>query len=192
MSDAVNITQQRAVDLARQILLQKPVYLDTETTGLDKDDEVVEISIIDFDGSLLFTSLVKPTRPIPPEAQRIHHIKNTDVAASPAWPILWPRIRSFLFGRTIAAYNSPFDYRLMQQSHARYRLPWRDNLNMVDVLPVYSDFRGQWDPIRRSMKYFKLEDAGSYFNIPLLNEHRSEADALLVRALLHSMAGEPY
>jgi hypothetical protein len=42
------------------------------------------------------------------------------------------------------------------------------------------------------MKYFKLEEAGAYFKIPFLNEHRSEADALLVRALLHCIAGEPY
>jgi len=66
MSEAPSITQQnRAAELALQILAQKPVYIDTETTGLEKDDEVVEISIINFDGSLLFTSLVKPTQSIP-------------------------------------------------------------------------------------------------------------------------------
>jgi hypothetical protein len=62
----------------------------------------------------------------------------------------------------------------------------------VDILPLFSDYRGIWDPVRRSMKYFKLEEAGAFFNISLLNEHRSEADALLVRALLHSIAGVPY
>ena len=192
MSDEVHTTLNRAVDLARQILAQKPVYIDTETTGLEKEDEVIEISIVDSDGSLLFTSLIKPSRPIPLAAQRVHHIKDSDVATAPAWPILWPRIRSFLYGRPIAAYNAPFDYRMMQQSHARYRLPWRESLNMVDVLPIYSDFRSIWDPARRSMKYFKLEEAGAFFHISLLNEHRSEADALLVRALLHSIAGVPY
>lgn len=192
MSDATNNTQIRAMDLAQQILAKKPVYLDTETTGLEKEDEVIEISIVDFDGSLLFTSLVKPSQPIPLDAQRVHHIKDIDVVSAPAWPIIWPRVRSFLYSRSIAAYNAPFDYRMMQQSHARYRLPWRDNLNMVDILPIYSDFRGIWDPVRRSMKYFKLEEAGAFFNILLMNKHRSEADALLVRALLHSIAGVPY
>lgn len=192
MSDANNETRNRAIELARTLIEKKPVYIDTETTGLERDDEVVEISIIDFDGSLLFSSLVKPTRPIPPEAQRVHHISDKDVAAASPWPILWPRIRSFLYARQVAAYNASFDYRMMQQSHARYRLPWRDTLNMVDILPLYSDFRGVWDPMRRSMKYFKLEEAGAYFQIPLFNEHRSEADALLLRAVLHSIAGLPY
>lgn len=192
MFNAANNTHENAVNLARQILAQNPVYIDTETTGLERDDEVIEISIIESDGTLLFTSLIKPTRPIPLDAQRIHHIKDADVASAPAWPILWPKIRSFLYGRSVAAYNAPFDLRMMQQSHARYRLPWRETITMVDVLPVYSDFRGVWDPARRSMKYFKLEDAGASFNIPLLNAHRSEADALLVRAVLHCIAGESY
>ena len=192
MINSTNITKNKAVELANTIINQKPVYIDTETTGLDKEAEIVEISIVDSDGKCLFSSLVKPSRPIPLEVQKIHHITDADVAKSQAWPILWPRIRSFLFGRPIAAYNASFDYRMMQQSHARYRLPWRDNLNMVDVLPIYSDYRGVWDPMKRSMKYFKLEEAGNYFQIPLLNEHRSEADSLLVRAVLHSIAGLPY
>lgn len=185
-------SKSNAIELARKIIEQKPVYLDTETTGLDRDDEIVEISIVDFDGSLLFSSLVKPSRPIPPDAQRIHHISNTDVASAPAWPILWPNVRSYLYGRTIAAYNTSFDLRMMQQSHARYHLTWRESLKSIDVLSIFSDFRGVWDPVRRSMKFFKLEEAGAFFNIPLLNEHRSEADALLVRAVLHSIADEAY
>jgi DNA polymerase III epsilon subunit-like protein len=181
-----------AIELARTLIEQKPVYLDTETTGLDRDDEIVEISIVDFDGKTLFTSLVKPSKSIPADAQRIHHISNADVASAPAWPILWPNIRSFLYGRMIAAYNTSFDLRMMQQSHSRYNLTWRESLRSFDVLTIFSDFRGVWDPVRRSMKYFKLEEAGAFFNISLMNTHRSEADALLVRAVLHSIAGEPY
>ena len=181
-----------AIELARTLIEQKPVYLDTETTGLDRDDEIVEISIVDFDGKTLFTSLVKPSKSIPADAQRIHHISNADVASAPAWPILWPNIRSFLYGRMIAAYNTSFDLRMMQQSHSRYNLTWRESLRSVDVLTIFSDFRGVWDPMRRSMKFFKLEEAGAFFNISLPNAHRSEADALLVRAVLHSIAGEPY
>ena len=183
-----NKSRQAAMNLAEKAIESKPVYLDTETTGLEREDEIVEISLVDFDGSELFASLVKPSRPIPADVQRIHGISNEMVAASPAWPIVWARLRNLLFGRTIAAYNSPFDLRMMQQSHARYRLPWRENFTFVDVLPIYSDYRGVWDPIKRSMKYFKLEEAGRFFNISLPNAHRSTADALLTRAVLHCIA----
>lgn len=192
MLPSSNPNLENTIRLAGNRVNEKPVYIDTETTGLDKNDEIVEISIIDHDGSILLTSLIKPSQSIPLEAQKIHGISNEMVAASPAWPILWQRIRNVLYGRTIAAYNAPFDMRMMQQSHARYRVPWHENFNVVDILPLYSDFRGVWDPIRRSMKYFKLEEAGTYFNISLPNAHRSTADALLTRAVLHSIAGVPY
>jgi hypothetical protein len=42
------------------------------------------------------------------------------------------------------------------------------------------------------MKYFKLEEAGATFQIALPNAHRSTADSLLTRAVLHSIAGQSY
>lgn len=185
-------SREKAILTAQAMIEKHPVYIDTETTGLDRDAEVVEISIVDSGGSLLFSSLVKPLTPIPADVQRIHGITNAMVASAPAWPVIWPRVRSFLFGRVVGAYNAPFDLKMMQQSHTRYRLPWRETLNMLDILPLYSDFQSVWDPGRRSMKYFKLEEAGAYFKIPLPNAHRSAADALLTRAVLHSIAGQPY
>lgn len=185
-------TKESAVRMAQTKIAEKPLYIDTETTGLNRTDEVIEISIVDYEGTVLFNSLVKPTQPIRQDAQFIHGIDNKMVATAPAWPILWPKIREIFYGRTIAAYNAPFDLKMIQQTHARYRLPWRENLNMFDVLLIYSDYRGEWNAARGSMRYFKLEEAGQFFNIPLPNAHRSAADALLTRAVLHSIAGLPY
>jgi DNA polymerase III epsilon subunit-like protein len=190
--DSTPPSRPNAVRLAQAKILEKPLYIDTETTGLDKSAEVIEISIVEFDGRIIFNSLIKPTQPIPLDAQRIHGIDNEMIRSAPSWPVLWPQIREIFYGRTIAAYNAPFDLKMMQQTHQRYRLPWRETLNMLDVLLLYSDYKGVWDPYRRSMKYFKLEEAGSYFQIPLPNAHRSAADALLTRAVLHSIAGISY
>lgn len=184
---------QSAVIHALEVLDQKPVYLDTETTGLKTTDEIVEISIIDHDGSVIFSSFVKPSQQIPGDAEIIHGITNTMVSGAKTWPYLWgTEIRSLLFGRLIAAYNSPFDQRMMEQSMLRYKVPWREKMKFLDVMTLFSEYRGEWDPIRNSMRMFKLEDAGAFFNIPLPNAHRSTADALLTRAVLHCIAGIPY
>ena len=106
-------TTENAIRNANRWLDQKPVYIDTETTGLEKTDEVVEISILDHDGRVLLSSLVKPSSAIPLAAQKIHGITNEMVSNAPSWPVLWPSIRNFLFGRIIAAYNAPFDLRMM-------------------------------------------------------------------------------
>jgi DNA polymerase-3 subunit epsilon len=182
----------QVIALAQQKLEQKPVYIDTETTGLNRSDEIIEISIIDHDGTLLFSKLVKPSQPIPKEPERIHGISNDMVRSAQAWPTLWPVIRNHLYGRVIAAYNAPFDSRMMEQSHARYHLPWREKMVFLVVLTLFSEYRGEWDQTRGSYRFFKLEEAGVYFKIPLPNAHRSTADALLTRAVLHCIAGKPY
>jgi len=181
--------RQQAIQLARQVLSQQPVYLDTETTGLERTAEIVEISVIDDAGTILLDSLVKPIRSIPSNATQIHGITNEMVQPAPAWPILWQQIRPLLLGKTIVAYNSDFDYRLMMQSHAQYKLPWRDKLFFFDLLKLYAQFRGEWDVRRGSWRYFSLNQAGKDAHIQLPNAHRSTADTLLTRALLHYVAG---
>jgi len=97
-----------------------------------------------------------------------------------------------VYGRLIGVYNQEFDSRMMVQSHQRYRLPWREKLEFVDVLKLFSEFRGEYDPVHSSYRLFKLAEAGQFFNISLPNAHRSTADALLTRAVLHSIAGLPH
>lgn len=192
MTTPSTAASQRAVQFSRSVIQQKPVYLDTETTGLNKTDEIVEISVIDYDGAPLFESLVKPTQPIPPEASRIHHITSEMVRFASPWPLVWPQLKPIVTGRIIGIYNADFDLRMMQQSMERFRMPWRESFNTFDILKLFSDFRSEYDPIKRSYRYFKLEDAGRFFNISLPNAHRATADTLLTRAVLHCIAGVPY
>lgn len=190
MSNPVTSTlRQRSIDLARSILNANPVYLDTETTGLGNQGEIVEISIIDDAENVLFNSLVKPSQAIPPGSTAIHGITDDEVQAARAWPVVWPEVRGAFFGRLIVIYNAEFDLRMMQQSHARYRLPWKERLNTFDLLKLYSEFRGEWDPRRRSYRFHSLDAAGKYSGIALPNAHRATADTLLARALLHYIAG---
>ena len=180
--------RQRAIETAKSLVKMRPVYLDTETTGLGKTDEIIEISIIDDDGSTLIETLIKPSQSIPSGSTAIHGITNEDVKSARAWPIVWPEIRSTLFGRAIIIYNAEFDVRMLQQSHQRYRLPWKEQLNTFDLLKIYAEFRGEWDANRKSYRYQSLDAAGKQCGIALPNAHRATADTLLTRALLHHLA----
>lgn len=174
----------QAIQTAREVLKNAPVYLDTETTGLGSTDEIVEISVVDTYGIVLVNTFVKPSRTIPAEAINIHGITDEMVQKAPAWPILWSQVRSFLVGKVVVAYNSDFDMRMMKQSHDRYRIPWKENLQPFDLLKLYAQFHSEWDSNRRSWKYFSLDKAGKASGISLPNSHRSLADTFLARALL--------
>jgi DNA polymerase-3 subunit epsilon len=180
--------RQNAILKARRALEQKPLYLDTETTGLERSDEIVEIAILDEKGETLINSLVRPSHPIPAAATNIHGIRNEMVARSPYWLILWQTVRSILAGQLIAIYNAEFDLRMIHQSLERYRQPMHDHLNTIDVMKLYAEFRGDWNPVRRAFRYFSLDAAGKQCRLLLPNAHRALADALLTRALLHHIA----
>ena len=63
----------------------KYIVLDTETTGLNAaEDEILQVSIIDNEGAVLFDSYIKPTQHTEwAEAERIHHITPEMVADAP-------------------------------------------------------------------------------------------------------------
>lgn len=191
MLNTASSARKSAIETAQKIISTKPVYLDTETTGLERSDEIVEISIIDDDEQVLLDTLVKPLKPIPEAVTRIHGLSNADVQTARAWPLVWPQVRSALFGRMVVIYNEEFDLRMMQQSHSRYNLPWKDKFTTFDLLKLYSAFRGEWDAVRRSYRYHSLADAGQQCAIQLPNAHRATADTLLTRALLHYIADYP-
>lgn len=106
--------------LASTILEQDNlVVMDTETTGLGSDDEVVEIAAISGAGDTLLHTLIRPTRPIPADATKVHGIGNTDVRDAPTMREIAPSIARVLEGKFVAVYNAEFDFRLLWQSMER-------------------------------------------------------------------------
>ena len=184
--------KQQVMQLVRQKLAEKPVYIDTETTGITRTDEILEIVFVDWYGSVLFESFIRPQKPIPPESTAIHGITSDMVEKARPWPIAWQQIRPLVAGRLLAMYNAEFDMRMMQQSLEQYRLPWRENFDTLDIMDLFSQFIGEWDPNRKALRRYRLEQAGKYFKIPIPNAHHALEDTLLARAVLHSMAGLPY
>ena len=174
-----------AIRIARLELERRPVYLDTETTGLNPTDQVVEICVLDHDGRVLVESLVRPTCRISPNARQVHGITDAMVKTAPTWSELWPAVRKSLAGRRVAIYNARFDVDMMRQSHGAHHLAWRaEEIQTFCVMQLYASFLGQWDSRRGSFRWHRLEEAGRQCNIPLPNSHRAKDDALLARAVL--------
>ncbi len=181
--------RQGAIRRAQELLAREPIYLDTETTGVRSNAEIVEICIVDHDNTILVDSLVRPQGPIPADAARIHGIHDTMVVTAPPWAQLWPQVESLLLSRPVGIFNASFDLRLLQQSHRFAGLIWPTvPLDAFCIMKLYAQFYGEWDPYRQSYRWQSLDKAQRYCNIPLQNSHRAKADALLARAVLHHMA----
>ena len=80
------------------------IILDTETTGLKNDDEIIEICLIDLDGNILLNTLIKPTKPIPEQASRIHGIYDKDVENAPLWSEIYQNFINIIKDKEVIAF----------------------------------------------------------------------------------------
>ncbi len=172
-----NPARTAAIQLARAQVALRPVYVDTETTGLGRDGEIIEICVLDHDGRVLIDTLVKPTQTIPwYVTANVHGITNQMVAKSPTWRQIWPDVAAVLGSRQVAVFNAAFDERMMQQSHAAHRLRWQlPGTEFFCVMNTYAQFCG---------RLTNLAAASQKCRLSVQTAHRARADAELARGVL--------
>lgn len=181
------------------------VIVDTETTGLTKDDEIIEMSIINMRGEVLLNTLVKPTRPIPAAATAINNITNEMVADAPAWAEVYPTVMSIIADRKWLAWNSQFDARLITQTcliTGIYRdLPVEQVLQMytavhsshIDAKKTYSQWYGAYAAKHKDFVRQSLAMAVVQQGIAMNNEaHRALADCQRILRVLESVCNDPH
>lgn len=87
------------------------VYTDTETTGFSGRDRIVEISLVDSRGQVLFESLVNPGMRIPAAARRVHGISDAMVRHAPSWNDIEDKLVSLVAGKQLVGHNIAYDLR---------------------------------------------------------------------------------
>lgn len=111
-----NSKRGRAALEAKALLNADVVFIDTETTGLEGHDQVIEIAVLDASGQVLLDTRLRPSVAISQEAQRVHGISAETLAGAPTWAEIAPPLRRLLEGRQVVAFNADFDSRLLQQT----------------------------------------------------------------------------
>lgn len=103
------------------------LVLDTETTGVDDDSEIIEFSASfpegatdQFDGLMNYTDRFKPINDVPPEASAIHFITTDDLVNCGSYHTnhadFYPffQIKQYFVG-----HNVQFDRRMLRKNHER-------------------------------------------------------------------------
>lgn len=87
--------------------------IDSETTGVEDDAQVVEIASVDWTDGVLgnpMSALVKPTIPIPAIASAVHHIVDAMVTDAPPLAEVLPQFEG---APIYCAHNARFDQRFL-------------------------------------------------------------------------------
>jgi len=124
------------------------VFFDTETTGVEASkDRIVQISFVKTDLSFRVLdkkkTLLNPGIPIPKSASDVHHILDSDVAASPTFKQVSKSLFDFLEGSILAGFNSDrFDLPLLSEEFSRCDLTFPipgTKLRTLDSLKVFHE-----------------------------------------------------
>lgn len=153
------------------------IILDVETTGLD-DDEVIEISIIDLKGTVLFDTLIKPKRLIPIEATYINGISDDMVKDSPTFDLVYNEFKKVIEGKSIIGFNIQFDIRMIYNTMKIYDI--KDRLNNITI-----DLMEQEMTINHTDRYISLVNSvNNYKGEEIHQIHRAVNDCYICLELI--------
>ena len=156
------------------------VILDTETTSMELDDEVIELSIIDKNGNELYGSLFYTDHNINPFAAKKSGIKKKALIDKPRFIDEWEKISDILRGKLIIAHNSPFDIRLILQTLFRYNVNPRILESAIRILSNNIDSIEFTKKYIKGRKSYSLESLCKDYEISTEQTHRAADDCRLV------------
>lgn len=172
--------------------MSNALVLDTETTGLDNDAEIVQIAMVSTDeASEVVNELIRPTKPIPAEVIAIHGITDCDVEYAPNWADAHDYMCDVLNEyRVVYIYKAEFDVRIIAQTAAKYNLQV-PKYNTVCVMEKYTqlwgetkEYQGRYQP-----KHISLVNACKQQNIDVsdLKAHDALSDCLMTIRLMEKL-----
>lgn len=174
--------------------------LDTETTALD--GEVIELSILKADGTVLFDELIKPVKEkIHPQALQTHGIYLNMLEDK---KYLWEhknRLRNIFDNYAIVIYNSSFDLKILQNSF-RQQLHLDEEMRIdlstlrtVCLMKLYAVWAGTPSDKSYAVDGFrshKLTEACNQMGVDVsgIRAHRALGDCEITLRLLNKMMEE--
>lgn len=159
------------------------VILDTETTGLTENDEVIELGIVDMNGMVLYEKRFCPDVPINPWAAKVNHLSIAMLRNCPKFSEAdWNEIRKIIGNRKILGHNIPFDARLIQQTFLRHTGK-KLVTDAFDEMYDSKDIAKQWLKVEK----YNLNDLTTYLGITREEQHSAADDCMLTLEFLNRL-----
>ena len=168
--------------------MQKLIFLDTETTGLDpKIDEIIQIACVKVDDleffeinqEQIFHSYVKPSVGINMHSFRIHGISEEFLKDKPTFDQISTNLVNFISSNVIVAHNASFDMGFLNRALSKAGLQSLDNKVIDSLVVARRMFKGQAVGLDRLPKLL-----GIPFN---RNLHSALEDAIILAKVYAAM-----
>ena len=166
----------------------KYIIIDTETTGLNPHiNELLQVSIIDDNGEVLFNEYIKPIKAKRwNEAQSIHHISPEMVEDCKNITEYIETIQSIIDkAEMIVGYNVFFDVGFLEESGVVF-----NDKEYFDVMTCFAEIYGEWNDYFEDYKWQKLTTCARYYKYVWVDEaHNALADCRATLFCYKEMTG---
>lgn len=156
--------------------MQKYRILDTETTGVDENAEMLSIAIVDQKGKVLLDTYVTPILAKEwPNAEKVNGITPKFIFEGnfPTLSELTPTIAKILKNQEVIMYGADFDSRFIADALAISKS------KVLCCMYHFSEYMGEWDEKRNDTKRHKLIKAAELVGHTWTDTpHGALADAL--------------
>lgn len=119
------------------------IFFDTETTGLEVNDRLCAVGLIE--GNEVHYELINPLKKVPPSASAIHHITNEMLKEAPVFAVSksYEKLMALNVPETVmVSHNAPFDLAMLQKEGIAWQGKVIDTLKcskaLMDDLDGYS------------------------------------------------------
>jgi DNA polymerase-3 subunit epsilon len=166
------------------------IILDTETSGLKRPAEIVEIAMCDSIGNHIFSELVRPLNGYGTDAARITGITSEMLEGARTWREIRPEVESILQGANVVVYNATFDrmmFHCSDESNGLEAFSWSTHANWYCAMLAFAEYNGEWNDYRQSYTWKKLSEAMAYFDDTIENYHRAMFDCLATATVVMHM-----
>ncbi len=159
------------------LMLKEFVIIDTETTGLTDEDEVVELAVVSMDGETIYHSYYYPDIEVNPQASKVNHLTKEGLKGNPKLDNEeWEKIKKAIDNKPIMGHNIGFDKRMIVQTMAK------TGSNVLDVNALFEDLIDTMDiakkyiPHESGKGFYKLNNLTTLVGITREEQHDAADD----------------
>lgn len=159
------------------------IFFDTETTGVEANDRICAVGIVEMEGS--HYELINPGRKIPPAASAIHQITNEMVRDFPVFADSQSclRFRKLNEGSNVLiSHNAPFDLAMLAKEGIEWQGEVIDTLKCAKALMDDLDGYGL-QFLRYELRLYREEEPFFTHHGAITTPHHPLSDALHVKML---------
>ena len=147
--------------------------IDIETTGLDKNAEIIEIGAVKVKNNRIvgrFQTFVAASAPIPQQITTITNITDNDLIGAPDIRIALIKLKYFIGTMPLIGYNIRFDMEFLKKYGCKNGILFQNKT--IDVLTLAREkLHG-----KGAVENYKLSTIAKYFSINFI-PHRASNDA---------------